>query len=333
MVQLRHEISTLPVESRSNLLTELNQITARINHLHQSIVDVKESINIVVGTEFPQRVFCVPLSLLSKQPGSMLWRAVQRHLSDSPAELLRFPTAREEYFQYVLDIIKQTDTWRELKTRSRLFDFISQLDYFIISGTTALIDTHQRQKQEERRQQTHHLRQVRSLAMATQFLPSSVCFHRILMSHGTRMGIFGMPLYRYELRMDHENYQRELDQALASEVIHDLNTLTFGTNDRYETETIPVPWPHLSVDVTIDWLTPATFRPDQKTVMQTAARIRNRYPTVKASLCVRGTRVHIRVQPRNGDSRERSYLQCCLDYDLERLDDISCVHNTTCVLT
>jgi hypothetical protein len=323
---LRREIRTLPVATRANLLKELWGIETSLKRLHKVIVDVKESIDIVVGGRTFTRV---PLSILSKQPGSMLWKAVQVHLDDHTTESLHFPMVQEEYFQYVLDILENKNTWPEIKTRGRMAELISQLEYFNITGTVSLIQQNHDQNKEEQRQREQHQGQLHSMRLANEFLPSTVLFKQIGMVTATRMGVYGLPLYRHLLKMDPDNYQRELDQVLTSEVIHDLQILSFG-HEYADAATVPIAWPTLSIDVSVDWT--GALLSCQYDVMHIAARIRTRYPTVKVSLYIHDNRVYIRVQPRNDDEDEPTFRQCCHDNDLVLLDETYVVHTTSCMV-
>jgi hypothetical protein len=301
------------------------------DHLRPSIDDPEQSINLVVGST--RRVFRVTVLLLSKQPESTLWRAVHPLLlGGQPDAFLRFPGAREEYFQNVLDIIDGKDTWWYLKTRCRFFELVSQLRGLNITGTARLIHEHERQQQEEKRQRFELLTEVYCIGLAEPFLPPSVRFRPIQIINADQISKYGYSLYRYELYFVCSRHV-ELDQAIVSEVIHDLNILTYGADGLDDDSTIPVPWPSPSVDVSITW--PKKLRVDQRPVMQMAAQIRERYPTVKVwlALCVDSTdRVCIRVQPRNGDTREQSFVSCCLEYDLQPLDDDSSyMHHKTCI--
>jgi hypothetical protein len=323
--QLHHRITTLPVETRAMLLDDLTRIYAGIDQLNNSIVDITESVDISVGDH--REFIRVPLSILSSQPGSMLWRAVELHLAERPDKMLRFPTACGEYFQFILDILANKDTWHKLKTRSKLFHLMTQLDYFNITGTVSLIKAHADGKQEETRQQKEHQRKLHCIRLATAFLPVSVLFRKIALTSSNWMGVYGTSLYRYVVDMVDHNYQ-ELDQLVVSEVIHDLHILTVGD----EASSLPVPWPELSLNVSITWL--ETLRPCQYTVMRLATQIRADYPIVKVSLYVHVNKIYIRIQPRNGIELEQSFRRCCREHRFERLETTDYyVHTTTCATT
>jgi hypothetical protein len=268
----------------------------------------------------------VPLSILVSQPGSMLWRAVELHLNEQTDEVLRFPTASGEYFQYILDILAGKCEWWKLKTRENLFHFMVQMDYFHITGTASLLEAHRDAKQEYKRQQEQYQRETHSLRLAADFLPYSVFFREIPLFFTSLLGHYGLPLYRYELDLEKSDYQRELNQIFASEVIYDLHILT----GREDPLSIPVPWPTVPLDIDINWLD--TLRPCQYSVMKLATKIRADYPTVKVSLYIHVDRVYIRVQPRNGIELEPGFQACCMQYGFVLMEK-TChyVHKTTCL--
>jgi hypothetical protein len=320
--QMHHRITTLPVATRAKLLEDLTRIYASIEQLNTAIVDIKESVDISIGDH--REFIRVPLSILSSQPGSMLWQAVELHLDEQPDQMIRFPTACAEYFPFILDILANKDTWYQLKTRSRLFHLMTQLDYFHITGTVSLIKAHDDGKQEDTRQQREHQSELHRIRLATDFLPVSVLFRQIALTSSDWMGVYGISRYRYVLDMVDHKYQ-ELDQAVVSEVLHDLHILTVDE----EASSLPVPWPELSLDVSITWL--ETLRPCQHKMMELATQIRTDYPIVKVSLCVHVNRIYVRVQPRNGIELEQSFRRCCREYRFERLEATGYyVHTTTC---